>query len=61
MRDEKSQQEHDTLMRLLRKFIAAPALTGEAHSAPDNDPVASRTKRAGQTGRRQIISREDRP
>ncbi|MFN4312262.1 MAG: MarR family winged helix-turn-helix transcriptional regulator [Ferrovibrio sp.] len=56
-----SQQEHDTLMRLLRKFIAAPALTGEAHSAPDNDPVASRTKRAGQTGRRQTISREDRP
>ncbi|MFN4275600.1 MAG: MarR family winged helix-turn-helix transcriptional regulator [Ferrovibrio sp.] len=56
-----TEQEHETLMHLLRKFIASPALTGEAHSAPDNDPVASRTKRAGQTGRRQTTSREDRP
>jgi DNA-binding MarR family transcriptional regulator len=50
-------EEHRTLMRLLHKFTAAPApITLErgqqsALSAPDNDPVASRTKRPAQAGR----------
>lgn len=56
-----TREEHDRLMHLLRKFVAAPALTGEAHSVPGNDPVTSRTKRAGQSGRRQNPPREDRP
>jgi DNA-binding MarR family transcriptional regulator len=54
-----STDEHATLMRLLQKFTAAPApitqerihqQAGAALSVPDNDPVASRTKRTAHTG-----------
>lgn len=53
-----SEDEHRTLMRLLRKFTAAPVPFKEeqsaaALSAPDNDPVASRNKRTALQGRSQ--------
>lgn len=55
--------EHRSLMQLLRKFTAAPTPFAEERKAKDNgnnpilsdtetDPVASRTKRAAQSGRR---------
>lgn len=52
-----SPEEHRTLMQLLRKFVAAPApiaaeKTDARLSRNENDPVASRAKRAAQGGRR---------
>jgi len=54
--------EHRTLMQLLRKFTTAPAPFAEEQKAKtkgaatlsdsETDPVASRTKRAAQGGRR---------
>lgn len=55
-------EEHRTLMQLLRKFTAAPVPFAEEQKAKnkgtatlsdtETDPVASRTKRAAQGGRR---------
>lgn len=61
--------EHRTLMRLLHKFIAAPAPRGTAGTgdlpAPGGSPISSRQKRSARTeartGRRTILSREERP
>lgn len=56
-------EEHRTLMRLLRKFIAAPAQRGTGQSGPDVTSVASRQKRPVPktgNGRRQTLSREER-
>lgn len=61
-------EEHRTLMHLLRKFTAAPVPFAEERRKKDkgnallsdteNDPVASRTKRAAQGGRRQSIMKQ---
>lgn len=56
-----SPDEHRTLMQLLHKFVAAPApITEERREAglsgADNDPIASRTKRAAPAGRRVSMS-----
>lgn len=58
-----SPDEHRTLMQLLHKFVAAPAPIAEErrvpasrHSALDDNPVASRTKRAVPAGRRATMS-----
>jgi DNA-binding MarR family transcriptional regulator len=59
-----SPDEHRTLMQLLHKFVAAPAPIAEERrgeaaaslSAIDDDPVASRTKRAVPAGRRASLS-----
>lgn len=59
-----SPDEHRTLMQLLHKFVAAPAPIAEERrdgsaaglSALDDDPVASRTKRAAPAGRRSSLS-----
>jgi DNA-binding MarR family transcriptional regulator len=62
-----SPDEHRTLMQLLHKFVAAPTPIAEERraqggqpaarlSAVDDDPVASRTKRAVPAGRRASLS-----
>ncbi len=58
-----SADEHRTLMQLLHKFVAAPTPIAEerrelaaGRSDPDDDPVASRTKRAASAGRRASVS-----
>ncbi|WP_298723453.1 MarR family winged helix-turn-helix transcriptional regulator [uncultured Ferrovibrio sp.] len=62
-------EEHRMLMKLLHKFIAAPATRGNAGtdnpSAPGDSPISSRQKRPARSearaGRRAILSREERP
>lgn len=64
-----SPDEHRTLMKLLHKFIAAPAPRGTAGPGdkpePDGNPAPQRQKRSAgneaRGGRRSIISREERP
>jgi DNA-binding MarR family transcriptional regulator len=61
-----SPDEHSTLMRLLHKFVAAPTPIAEerrtrdqaatALPAGEDDPVASRTKRAVASARRATLS-----
>lgn len=58
-----SPDEHRTLMQLLHKFVAAPVPIAEERRgatpdlpAIDDDPVASRPKRAASAGRRTSVS-----
>lgn len=59
-----TEDEHQTLMILLHKFIAAPAQRGEDLSGTEGNSVASRQKRPGRSpgnNGRQTTPREERP